>query len=118
MCVYLGCRYALVSEHLLNLSNAGTSRQQMRSEGVAEGVRTHLLLYARAFYSLTDYGKYHDAGKFSASIVQEEDIFVAMVSLTTVVKVYHYSLTSRSIYRHKALLVAFAYDTDVPLAEE
>ena len=118
MGVYLGCFDALVTEHILYLSDACTARQQMCSERVAEDMRANRLFDTRALNSVADNIEYHNAGQSLASIAQKEYVLVFRVFTLTLVHIYHYALTSDIADWYKALLATLAHNADITLTEE
>ena len=69
---------AFVTEHLLHGAEVGAAFDEVRSEGVAESVRTHCFLDARVFHPLLDEHEYHLAGEVRTSAVQEDVILLAL----------------------------------------
>ena len=61
----------LVTEQLLHLAYVGTSFEQVRGKGVAEGVGTYLLIDACTLCRLLYYSEYHYSGELLATIIQE-----------------------------------------------
>ena len=83
----LGGDDILVAQQLLHLTDAGTALQQMRGEGVAEGVGADLLVDRGALGGLLDDGEDHNAREALATIVQEENLVaVAAAALVQAMK--------------------------------
>ena len=79
MRVDLGGGDAFVAEHLLHGTEVGTTFDEVRSEGVTEGVRTHCFLDARVFHPLLDEHEDHLASEVRTSSVQKDVILFALL---------------------------------------
>ena len=75
--VDLGCRDFLVPQHRLDGAEVGPALEEVRREGVAEGMRADGLVDARERGLLLDDGENHDAGEGRAATVEEKVVLVA-----------------------------------------
>ena len=115
--INLGCENILVTQQLLHLTDICTPLQQMRSEGVAEGVGADLLINAGTQGSLLDDGENHHARELLATIIQEDKLILA-AALVARLQIELYAITRHTTHRHKALLVAFANHTNISFAKK
>ena len=62
MCINLGSRYLLMSQHLLDGPQVGTAFQQMGRKRMSERMRTDIFMNTRHLRLLLDNMKNHDTG--------------------------------------------------------
>lgn len=114
--IYLCGGDIFVSEQLLHLSYAGPSLQQMRSEGVSEGVGADAFVYIGTGGSLLDDGENHHSRELFSPIVQKESLLLAVTVACFEVELY--AVACYAAYGYEALLVSLARNTNIPLTEE
>lgn len=120
VCIYLGCYYRLVSQHLLHLTYIYAPLEQMGGKGVAEGVRANFASDACLLGRLTYNIKYHNTCQGSAMIIQKEGVGAASIILEALalVEVDVDAIYGAGPYGDKSLLVALADNTYKAIIEE
>lgn len=117
--VYLGGDDALMTEHLLDGAEAGTTFQEMGSKGVTEGMRGDSLRDACCLCQLLDDSEDHHTGELGAAAVQKEIVFVMRFDdhLAAALQPETYLLNRDGRQRHKTLFASLAIDTHVAKVE-
>lgn len=118
--VYLGGAYVLVAQHALDDTQVGPALEQVRSEGVAQGVGADGLLDACLLGQLLDDVKHRDARHLLLEVgTHEEVVLIARLDLYlgTVGHVLHDLRNGPLRDGHKALLAALTLDLDEALVQ-
>lgn len=119
MGVYLGGDDALVTEHLLDGTEAGATFQEVGGKGVTEGVGRDGLGDACSLCQLLDDSEDHHTGELGTAAVQKEIIFVMRFDdhLVAALQPETYLLDRDGRQRHKTLFASLAIDTHVAKVE-
>lgn len=117
--VYLGGDDALVTEHLLDGTEAGATFQEVGGKRVTEGMRGDSLRDACCLCQLLDDSEDHHTGELGAAAVQKEIIFVVWFDghLVAALQPEMYLLDRDGRQRHKTLFASLAVDTHVAEVE-
>lgn len=110
----------LMAKHGLNGAEVGTSLQQVRGKGVAEGMRGNVLGDTCQFSQLLDTDEEGDAAQFRTPAYGHEHIILMPglnLELLALLKPVLDAVGSHLGYGHQSLFVSFAMNANVSLVQ-